>query len=255
MTINAQARSRLLELLTEPESGLDRGDEPVVDLLGGADQAGPPTGLAQRLMRTSSVPMIYERYWRPALGRMAKGPFGPSMDDELRMAVDLLRLRPGQTVLDVACGTGRFTRAFGRAVEPDGLAIGLDGSRQMLTKAVAAEPQPDTVAYLRADAVSLPLAPASVDALCCFAALHMFADPDAALESFAATLNPGGRLTLLTSARRGWQPARLAETAVGIATGQRMFDRGEIAATLRSLGFSDINEHYAGVTQIVAATR
>jgi hypothetical protein len=53
VAINAQARSRLLELLTEPVSGPDRGDEPVVDLLGGADQAGPPTGLAQRLMRTA----------------------------------------------------------------------------------------------------------------------------------------------------------------------------------------------------------
>ncbi|SFB16880.1 Ubiquinone/menaquinone biosynthesis C-methylase UbiE [Amycolatopsis marina] len=255
MAINAQARSRLLELLTEPPSGPDGHDDPVVDLLGGADQAGPPTGLAQRLMRTTAVPMIYERYWRPALGRIAKGPFGPSMDGELSMTMDLLRLRPGHTVLDVACGTGRFTRAFGRAVAPGGLAIGLDGARQMLAKAVAAESQPDTVAYLRADAVSLPFPPASVDALCCFAALHMFADPDAALESFAATITPGGRLALLTSARRGWQPARLAETALGAASGQRMFDRGEITAKLRALGFSEITEKYAGVTQIVAATR
>ena len=222
-----------------------------LDLLGTADQAGPPTGLTQRLMRTTLLPQVYERYWRPALGRALKGPFGPSMAGEVRLATELLDLRPGHTVLDVACGTGRFTRAFGAAVGPDGLAIGLDGARTMLAKAVA-EGGPDTLAYLRADAVHLPLRSSTVDGLCCFAALHMFAEPETALDSFARVVKPGGRIVLLTSARRGRQPARLVESAGGIASGQKMFDRGEIAAGLRTRGFTEITERYAGVTQIVA---
>ncbi|MEV6876616.1 methyltransferase domain-containing protein [Amycolatopsis sp. NPDC051128] len=246
-TSRTTALARLGALLETPA---ETGDG-FLDLLGAANQAGPPTGLTQRLMRTTLLPQIYERYWRPALGRALKGPFGPSMAGEVRLATEFLRPRPGDTVLDVACGTGRFTRAFGAAVGPDGLAIGLDGARTMLTKAVA-EGGPDTLAYLRADAVRLPLKESTVDGVCCFAALHMFAEPETALDSFARVLKPEGRIVLLTTARRGRQPARLLESAGGIVSGQRMFDRGEIAASLRARGFTGITERYAGVTQIVA---
>jgi SAM-dependent methyltransferase len=241
------ALGRLEQLLETPAETRDG----FLDLLGTADQAGPPTGITQRLMRTALLPRVYERYWRPALGRALKGPAGPSMAGEVRLAVRLLELAPGRTALDVACGTGRFTRAFGAAVGPGGLAIGLDGARTMLTKAVA-EGGPDTVAYLRADAVRVPLRESTVDAVCCFAALHMFAEPETALDSFARVLKPGGRIVLLTSARRGRQPVRLLESAGGIVSGQKMFDRGEIAAGLRARGFTEITERYAGVTQIVA---
>ncbi|HEY3464072.1 MAG TPA: methyltransferase domain-containing protein [Amycolatopsis sp.] len=247
MATSRTALDQLEKLLDRP-AGHGPG---FLDLLGAEPQAGPPTGLTQRLMRTTLLPRVYERYWRPALGRALKGPFGPSMAGEVRLATELLALRPGHTALDVACGTGRFTRAFGAAVGPDGLAVGLDGARTMLTKAVA-EDNPDTVAYLRADAVRLPLRESTVDGVCCFAALHMFAEPEIALGSFARVLKPGGRIVLLTSARRGWQPARLLDSAGGIVSGQRMFDRGEIAASLRARGFTGITERYAGVTQIVA---
>lgn len=237
-----------LEALLETPAKTSGG---YLDLLGTASQAGPPTGLTQRLMRTTLLPQVYERYWRPALGRALKGPLGPSMAGEVRLATKLLALQPGDTALDVACGTGRFTRAFGAAVGSDGLAIGLDGARTMLDKAVA-EGGPGSVAYLRADAVHLPLKESTVDGVCCFAALHMFAEPESALDSFTRVLKPGGRIVLLTSARRGWQPARVAESIGGILSGQRMFDRGEIAAALRARGFTGITERYAGVTQIVA---
>ncbi|MFJ9787300.1 class I SAM-dependent methyltransferase [Amycolatopsis sp. NPDC101161] len=241
------ATERLEALLETPAKTSDG----YLDLLGTASQAGPPTGLTQRLMRTTLLPQVYERYWRPALGRALKGPLGPSMAGEVRLATKLLALRPGDTALDVACGTGRFTRAFGTAVGPNGLAVGLDGARTMLDKAVA-EGGPDSVAYLRADAVRLPLKESTVDGVCCFAALHMFAEPETALDSFTRVLKPGGRIVLLTSARRGWQPARVAESIGGILSGQRMFDRGKIAAGLRARGFTGITERYAGVTQIVA---
>ena len=45
---------------------------------------------------------------------------GPGMNDEHRIARLLLGLSPGDGVLDVACGTGNFTRDFARSVGPDG---------------------------------------------------------------------------------------------------------------------------------------
>lgn len=223
-----------------------------LDLLG---DDPPPSGVAQRLMRNRLVAGVYEDYWRPWLGRIAKGFAGPSMADEVRLAIELLRLRAGQTVLDVACGTGKFTRAFGAVVGAGGLAIGLDGSRPMLARAVANTGANPAVEYVRADAVTLPFAPSTVEGLCCFAALHMFGDPEAALDSFAATLKPGGRIALLTSGRRDRLPARFVDTVVGRLSDQRMFDRGEVRSLLARRGFTDITETYAGVAQLVAATR
>ncbi|RSM89516.1 methyltransferase domain-containing protein [Kibdelosporangium aridum] len=238
--------ARLIDLLTaEP---VHVGD--YVDMLGDVDE--PTTGLAHRLMRTSFVPRIYERYWRPALGRVAKGLNGPSMAEEHQFAVDNLALRKGDVVLDVACGTGGFTRDFAGVVGPEGLAIGLDSSTTMLTRAVALDGAP---AYLRADAVRPPLRDESLDAVCCFAALHMFAEPMVALDSFARILKPGGRVALLTSGRRRWQPMRTVDTLLGHASGQRMFDRGQIAEALRARGFTAVVERHAGVTQLVAARK
>ena len=37
--------------------------------------------LAQNLMLSSVLPRVYEQWWRPAMGRVAKGVFGPGMAD------------------------------------------------------------------------------------------------------------------------------------------------------------------------------
>jgi ubiquinone/menaquinone biosynthesis C-methylase UbiE len=47
------------------------------------------------------------------------------------LAIDRLALRPGETVIDVACGTGVTTEALARAVGPSGRVIGIDVSPQM----------------------------------------------------------------------------------------------------------------------------
>jgi SAM-dependent methyltransferase len=246
-------QQRLRRLLDPTVQPVDRGA--YLDVLGDAPQAGPSTGVAQRLMRTRAVPRVYERWWRPALGRAAKGRHGPSMDEEHRIAADLLTLRTGHIVLDVACGTGAFTHRFARTVGADGLAVGLDGSRSMLERAVAQTAAREPVAFLRADAVRPPLTSGSLDAVCCFAALHLFDEPEQALSSYARLLRPGGRLAVLTSARREWPPARLFDSAVGAAGGMRMFERGELADLLRSRGFDDVSERFDGVVQIVGARR
>jgi ubiquinone/menaquinone biosynthesis C-methylase UbiE len=248
------AQQRLHHLL-DPVPPADVDGPGYIDLLGEAPQAGPSTGFAQRLMRNEVVSSVYERWWRPALGRIAKGRHGPSMSEEHSIAADLLDLRPGHVVLDVACGTGAFTRGFARKVGPEGLSIGLDASRTMLARAVAETEPNEPVAYLRADAVRPPLRAGSLDAVCCFAALHLFDDAETALTSFATLLKPGGRLAVLTSARRGMQPLRTLDSTIGTVSGMRMFDHGEVAALLEQRGFTDVSEQVSGVVQIVGARR
>ncbi len=158
------------------------------DLLGDDDPTGRLPG--QRLMVSRALPLIYERVWRPVLGRVF---IGESTADERRTALELLEIEPGDRVLDVGCGPGNFSRAFAAA---GGEVTGLDASRSMLEAAVRAG---GGVRYVRADAADLPFEDASFDAVCCFAALHMFGDPWAALDQMIRVLRPW-----LTSRRFAW---------------------------------------------------
>lgn len=209
-------------------------------------------------MFTTTVPAVYERWWRPAWGRLAKGPLGPGMAEELRLARLLLDIAPGDGVLDVACGPGNFTRAFAGRAADDGLVVGIDASPTMLARAVAdtaAAGQGATIAYVRGDAVRLPFRAESFDAVCCFAALHMFADPWTALDHMTRVLTPGGRIAILTSCRTRSAPLRLLDARVGALSGQRMFERDEITGALRGRGLVDVRRRVAGLTQIVGARR
>lgn len=222
-----------------------------VDLLGG-EGSRHPTGLAQRLMESTAVPRIYERWWRPALGRIAKGVGGPSMEDEAAAARRLLDLRPGAFVVDLACGPGNFTRAFSRDVGPDGFVVGVDLSTTMLRRAVR-DTDAANVCYVRGDAADLPYRPGSVDAICCFAALHLFADAERALDGMAQALRPGGRLVVLTSERPSSTIGGFVTGLGGRLTGMRIFGPGELPELLADSGLEVTHHERSGAVQITAA--
>jgi ubiquinone/menaquinone biosynthesis C-methylase UbiE len=227
-----------------------------IDLI--ADDGFATSGSAQRLMFTDVVPAIYERWWRPGLARLMKGAFGPDMADEHRIARLLLGLTPGDGVLDVACGPGNFTRGFARVVGPTGLAVGIDASPTMLARAVRDTPAGDydNVAYVRGDAVHLPFRDQSFDAVCCFAAFHMFDDPFAALDHMTRVLTPGGRIALFTSSRGRTLPLRAWDGFVGERlTGQRMFEHDEVTGALRERGYVDVQQLTTGITQFVGGRK
>lgn len=210
-------------------------------------------GFARELMQTSALSSIYERWWRPALGRAAKGLLGPGMADERRIARLLLGLGPGDGVLDVACGPGNFSRDFARAVGPEGLVVGLDASRPMLERAVRETRAAglDNLVYVHGDAAVLPFRDASFDAVCCFAALNLFADPFAALDQMARALTPGGRIALFTSCRSRSGTLRAAEAALTARSGLRLFDQDEVVSALRERRFEDVRQRISGLTQFV----
>jgi SAM-dependent methyltransferase len=244
----------LLEPEHRPEDPEAASREGWLDLLGGSEPAS--TGTAQNLMLTGVVPAVYERWWRPALGRVAKGVLGPSKSDEHRIARLLLGLAPGDGVLDVACGPGNFTREFGRLVGETGLAVGIDASPTMLARAVQDTPDPyGNVAYVRGNAVELPFRDEAFDAVCCFAALHLFAEPFTALDHMARVLTPGGRIAIFTSCRtRSW-PLRTVDGLLGWRSGIRMFDADEITGALTERGFGDVTQRITGLTQFVGARK
>jgi SAM-dependent methyltransferase len=149
------AIERTLQLMTPAErAGSRRTEAGYLDALGEGEATGAHPG--QRLMENSVLVQVYERAWRPFWGRLFLGALGPGTRGEQRIALELLDLSAGERVLDVGCGPGNFTREFGRALG-DGLAVGLDASAPMLTRAVA-ESTPGNVVYVRADASAMPFA-------------------------------------------------------------------------------------------------
>jgi SAM-dependent methyltransferase len=225
-------------------------DAPYLDLIeGDLDSTGP----TQDLMRTSIVPQIYERYWRPALGRVMKGVRGPGMAEEIRIARLLLGLSPGDCVLDIACGPGNFSRAFAAAVGDSGMVVGLDASRTMLERGAGDLRRSGlhNLTLIRGDATALPFVDDIFEAVCCFAALHLFADPFAGLDEMARVLAPGGRIALMTSVQRQLGPRGPLKPVTERLSGIRVFGQQEIIDALRERGFEDLHQRLSGLVQFV----
>ena len=249
----SRAIERTLELIDpaqRPE--VPRTDDGYLDLLGDVDAAGSHPG--QRLMESAGLARIYERLWRPVLGRLLMGARGPTMRDEQRIALGMLDLSPGDTVLDVACGPGNFTREFGRAVGDSGLVVGIDASRQMLGRAVR-EAAAANIAYVRGDASALPFREASFDAVCCFAALYLIEEPFKAIDEIARVLAPGGRVAILSSVNRGILPTAVSNAVVRSASGVRIFGPDDITDALGRNGLTRVRRQVSGLAQFVSARK
>jgi SAM-dependent methyltransferase len=252
-TPGTEALERIRDALTEEAAakaaarGLNQAG--YLDLL---DTELESTGITQDLMVTRLVPAIYERYWRPALARVAKGLTGPGMAEEVRIARLLLGLGEGDFVLDVACGPGNFSREFARAVRPDGVVVGIDASQTMLERGgeELREADPGNLVLVRGDATRLPFRDASFDATCCFAALHLFPAPFDALDEMRRVLRPGGRVALMTSIRRELT-VRPLKPILERASGMRIFEDDEIVGALERRGFTGIHRRVSGMVQFV----
>jgi ubiquinone/menaquinone biosynthesis C-methylase UbiE len=120
----------------------------------------------------------------------------------------LLNLTPGQSVLEVGCGTGVFLPLLAAAVGPGGRVVGIDHSPQFVTAAherSAAAGVADVVTVQEADAYRLPFADATFDAAHCERVLMHLDDPTAALREMRRVVKPGGVVVAGETHWHGWQ--------------------------------------------------
>lgn len=117
-----------------------------------------------------------------------------------RFTLDQSGVRPGQTVLDIAGGTGDLAGQFSKRVGQGGLVVLADinasmlftGRDKLLDKGLI-----DNLDYTQANAEDLPFADESFDCITIAFGLRNVTDKDKALRSMNRVLKPGGRLLVL----------------------------------------------------------
>jgi ubiquinone/menaquinone biosynthesis C-methylase UbiE len=122
-------------------------------------------------------------------------------------AADALALSPGDTVVEMGCGTGANVPHLRERVAPGGRVVGVDLTRGMLARAAAADRGDSdaapasgvAVGYVQGDARRPPVARA--DALLAAFVVGIFEDPAAAVDRWCDLVGPGGRVALLNFQR------------------------------------------------------
>lgn len=118
--------------------------------------------------------------------------------------VDFAGVSPGQSVLDVACGTGIVARTAAERVGAEGTVVGLDLNEAMLT--VARRVRPD-IEWRQGDAADLPFPDASFDLVLCQMALMFFPDRAQALRETGGVAKTGGTVAVAVPGALDSQPA------------------------------------------------
>jgi demethylmenaquinone methyltransferase/2-methoxy-6-polyprenyl-1,4-benzoquinol methylase len=188
-----------------------------------------------------------------------------------RGAVQLAAVRGDDDVLDVACGTGDFARAFGQAGPKR--VVGCDFAHEMLLRAATVRER--TVApatgsertlnsvWIEADALCLPFRDGSFSIVSCAFGVRNFVDLDRGLCEMCRVLRRGGRAVVLEFTRPPspifrrlyeFYSNRLMPTAASWISGDRsgayrylprsvvsFIDAGQMGARLADAGFSRVN--------------
>ena len=156
-------------------------------------------------------------------------------EEDCRMLLEALAVRPGQVICDMGCGNGFYTLELARRVGPRGTVYAVDIQPEML-RMLAERAAAEKLANVRpvlGTAIDPRLPAAAVDLVLCVDVYHEFSHPEAMLRRIRGSLKPDGRLVLAEF--RGEDPA------VPIKPEHKMTKR-QIRAELEPEGFAVARE-------------
>ncbi|MER7755182.1 methyltransferase domain-containing protein [Kitasatospora sp. NPDC097643] len=167
--------------------------------------------------------------------------FGGRRDRAFTRLAALSGARPGDRVLDVGCGTGYLTRRMAAAVAPNGTALGIDPSTQVVDHARHLATGLAGCTFERGIAEGLAAPDASFDVVVSSLMIHHLPAEarSQALAEMYRVCRPGGRLLVAD-----FRPpsSRIGRHLVGAAAGPAMEHNpiGQLTALVRDAGFTDL---------------
>jgi ubiquinone/menaquinone biosynthesis C-methylase UbiE len=137
--------------------------------------------------------------WAHIYDRLASAP---GVRSWRRRAAAALDLSPGDTVVEMGCGTGANVPLLREQVGPDGLIVGIDVTRPLLDRARARTTGRGwTNAHFCTGDATQPPVSGPVDAVLGTFVLGLFRDPAAVVEDWVDLCRPGGRVAVLNFQR------------------------------------------------------
>ncbi|CAK0786209.1 hypothetical protein CVIRNUC_009422 [Coccomyxa viridis] len=209
-----------------------------------------------QLFRSPLVSFVYERGWRQGF---SWGGF-PGEAREFDMAMDYLQGAYGETIVDMSCGSGLFSRRFARSGKFNAV-IAADFSESMLGQARTYFEADNTIdprkyILLRADVGRLPFPTSSIAGMHAGAAIHCWPNPTAAVAEISRVLKPGGILVASTflkaSAPLGqlfdnddlFRPLNaLDPTSAGSSSNYQWWEEQELRELMATMGLRNFQRH------------
>ena len=198
---------------------------------------------------------LYEKDWVRLLLGDSYHPGGLALTTRLGQ---ILELKPGMRVLDVASGRG--TSAFHLAREFGCDIVGTDLSAEMVrlaTQSALEAGLSDHVTFQQGDAERLPFEESSFHAVICECAFCTFPDKSTAAREFVRVLHPGGRVGLSDLTRESALPSELESLLSWIACIADARPLEEYAHYLRNAGCDNVSTeaHHEALAQMVKEIR
>jgi len=128
-------------------------------------------------------------------------------EEDCRMLLEALELKPGQTVCDLGCGNGFYTLELARRVGPEGIVYAVDIQPEMLRLLVARARQAKlfNIRPVLGTVIDPRLPADAVDLVFCVDVYHEFSHPELMLGRIRESLRPTGQIVLAEF--RGEDPA------------------------------------------------
>jgi len=149
---------------------------------------------------SSTAQSFYGR-WAALYDALAR--YAPGIGSLRERAAAALELDPGDTVVEMGCGTGANLPYLREQVGPEGAVVGVDFTRPVLDRARESVAAYDNVHLVRGDAARPPVTDVtdgSVDAVLATFVVGMLDDPGAAVRDWCDLLGDGGNVVLVDAA-------------------------------------------------------